>query len=92
VSIQVNRNDVSSFCARRSCTNLSRSVSVVLWTSLNLIPVAMDHSAPAEYLEIAKPYDDLNVGAVLFFSLPFVSLSMVSLAYVSLLKGCLTLL
>ena len=65
---------------------------MVLWTSLNLIPVTMDHSAPAEYLEIAKPYDDLNVDAVLFFSLPFVSLSMVSLAYVSLLKECLTLL
>lgn len=52
VSIQVNRNDVSSFSDRRNCTNLNRSTSEGSLDPLNLISVAMYHRAPAEYLEI----------------------------------------
>ena len=86
MSIQVNRNDVSSFRDRRSCANLSRSVSGVLRTSANLIPVATYRSAPAEYLEIAKTYDDLNVDVVLMFPLSFVCASIHDL--ISLCLSC----
>lgn len=86
VSVQVNRNDVSSFRDRRSRTNLSRSRSGVLWTSANLILVAMYSSAAAEYLEISKTYDDLNVDIVLMFPLSFVCASIHDL--ISLCLSC----